>query len=201
MELVTLAGVQGLVDRVGERLWRFEAMRAGVELGAGVRLIGRPIFDHAADSQITVGDNCLLISRPRSTALGVSRPVILRTLAPGAELVVGVDTGMSGTTVCAALSVTIGSRVLLGADVLIADTDFHEVDEVPRRHLPIPTPLPFDRVVIGDDVFVGARTIVLRGATIGSGSVVGAGSVVTGEIPARVVAAGNPCRVIRPIEA
>jgi acetyltransferase-like isoleucine patch superfamily enzyme len=52
-------------------------------------------------------------------------------------------------------------------------------------------------VVIGDDVFIGTRVTVLPGSTIGSGSVIGAGSVVSGNIPSGVVAAGNPCRVIR----
>jgi len=171
-----------------------------VRLGSGVRVLGRPIIDRAPGSRISIGAGSLLISRAASTALGVSRPVILRTLLPNAELSIGFDVGMSGTTICAAHSITIGDRALLGADVLVADTDFHEVDVVPRRHLPIPTPREADRVVIGDDAFVGARTIVLRGATIGDRSVIGAGSVVTGDIPPGVVAAGNPCRVIRSIE-
>jgi maltose O-acetyltransferase len=52
-------------------------------------------------------------------------------------------------------------------------------------------------VEIGDDVFVGMGAKILKGSTIGSGSVIGAGAVVTGAIPAGVVAAGNPARVIR----
>lgn len=52
---------------------------------------------------------------------------------------------------------------------------------------------------IGSRVWLGGDTVVLAGVTIGDGSVIGAGSVVTKDIPAGVVAAGNPCRVIRPI--
>ena len=55
-------------------------------------------------------------------------------------------------------------------------------------------------VTVGDDVWFGGHVTVLPGVTIGDGAVIGAGSVVTHSIPARVVAAGNPCRVLRPIE-
>jgi maltose O-acetyltransferase len=50
---------------------------------------------------------------------------------------------------------------------------------------------------IGDDVWVGGGAILCPGVSIGEGAVIGAGSVVTKDVPARVFAAGNPCRVIR----
>lgn len=52
-------------------------------------------------------------------------------------------------------------------------------------------------VTIGDNVWVGSGAIVCPGVSVGADSVIGAGSVVTRDIPAGVVAAGNPCRVIR----
>lgn len=55
-------------------------------------------------------------------------------------------------------------------------------------------------VTIGDDCWIGGGAIILAGVTIGKGSVIGAGSVVTKDIPEGVVAAGNPCRVIKSIE-
>ena len=168
-------------------------------LGRAVRIIGLPIVELAAGSSITLGDRCIVISRSASTALGVGRPVILRALREGARIEIGADVGLSGTTICAATHVSVGDRVLFGADVLVADTDFHEIDAIPRRYAAPPQPKETDRVVIGDDVFIGARSIVLSGSTIGEGSVIGAGSVVKGEIPPGVVAAGNPCRVIRPL--
>ena len=50
-----------------------------------------------------------------------------------------------------------------------------------------------------DDVWIGARCIILKGVTIGERSVIGAGSVVVSDIPADCIAAGNPCKVIRSI--
>ncbi len=54
-------------------------------------------------------------------------------------------------------------------------------------------------ITIGDNVWIGAHTCVLPGVTIGDNCVIGAGSVVNKDIPARSLAAGNPCRVIREI--
>lgn len=95
-------------------------------------------------------------------------------------------------TILDVMSVTIGSRTLLGPGVQIY-TATHPLDYRERS-----TGLEFARpVVIGEDVWVGGGAIICPGVSIGARSVIGAGSVVTRDIPADVVAAGNPCRVIR----
>jgi acetyltransferase-like isoleucine patch superfamily enzyme len=118
-------------------------------------------------------------------------------MAAGASLCIGGDVGISGSSICAAKSIVIGDRVRLGSEVMIADTDVHGLSAESRgvvsRDQESSQP-----VEIGSDVFVGAATIP-KGARIGPKSVIGAGSVVTGLIPGGVVAAGNPCRVIRKI--
>lgn len=171
--------------------------RSGVILAPDVTIVGQPIVDLACRGSILIGEGSTLISNPRWRALGVSRPVILRTLLPGATITIGSNVGMSGTTVCSARAVTVGDRVLFGADVMVADTDFHPLDELPRTGRPIPTPSEHDEVLIGADVFVGARSIILKGASIGDGAVVGAGSVVAGDVPAGAVVAGAPARFVR----
>jgi maltose O-acetyltransferase len=89
--------------------------------------------------------------------------------------------------------IRIGRDGLFGAHVEIFDSDFHDLDPA-RRTAGTQKVAP---VEIGDNVFVGMGARILKGTTIGSDSVIGAGSVVTGSIPAGVVAAGNPARVIR----
>jgi maltose O-acetyltransferase len=89
--------------------------------------------------------------------------------------------------------VRIGRDGLFGAHVEIFDSDFHDLHPE-RRKTGTPKMAP---VEIGDNVFVGMGARILKGTTIGSDSVIGAGSVVTGPIPAGVIAAGNPARVIR----
>lgn len=194
----------GTVGRVGRSIssrtsalrGSFALRRVGATLGRRVRCAGVPIVSRRGNSTIEIGDRVSLISSARRTALGVGHPVILRTVCEGAVLRIGSDTGISGGSICAAISVTIGERCLLGADVVVCDTDFHPVSPLGRRSAPIPNPQVEDSVWIGDDVFIGARTVVLKGVRVGNGSVIGAGSVVTSDIPPFVIAAGNPARVI-----
>ena len=75
-----------------------------------------------------------------------------------------------------------------GANTLITDTDWHEDD--PRVGCNKP-------VVIGDNVWLGYAVKVLKGVRIGENSIIGACSVVTKDIPANVIAAGNPCKVLK----
>jgi len=93
------------------------------------------------------------------------------------------------------MPVTIGSHVLFGPAVQIY-TATHPIDAVERRQ-----GLEAARAItIGSDVWVGGGAIICPGVSIGERTVIGAGSVVTRDIPADVFAAGNPCRVIRPLD-
>ncbi|MGE5294218.1 MAG: sugar O-acetyltransferase [Solirubrobacterales bacterium] len=90
--------------------------------------------------------------------------------------------------------VTIGDRVLFGPAVQIYAAT-HPLDATERR-MGLESGQP---VTIGSDVWVGGGAILCPGVTIGERSVIGAGSVVTRPIPPDVLAAGNPCRVVRPL--
>ena len=114
---------------------------------------------------------------------------------PGAELTIGNNVGMSSTRIWVHDSVAIGDNVKIGACVLITDTDAHPMDYMARRTSNEGTKSA--PIVIEDDAWVGAHSIILKGVTIGARSIIGAGSVVTKSIPADCVAAGNPCRVIK----
>lgn len=97
-------------------------------------------------------------------------------------------------TILDVAKVTIGDHCMLAPNVAIY-TAGHPIHP-DSRNSGYEYGLP---VTIGDNVWIGGNSIVLPGVTIGSNSVIGAGSVVTGDIPEWVVAAGNPCRVIRRI--
>lgn len=91
--------------------------------------------------------------------------------------------------------VNIGHHVFIGPNVCLC-TITHALGAT-ARNAGIMRARP---IRIGDNVWLAANVTVLPGVTIGDGAVIGAGSVVTKDIPPRVVAVGNPCRVIRPIE-
>lgn len=163
-----------------------------VELGKGVAFLGSPIISMAKGSSIHIEDGAMLTSTSQFTALGVNHPVILRTLRPGAKIEIGNDVGMSGVTICAAQSVRIGKQCLFGANVLIADTDFHALAPQGRRYNNHEADIATAPIIIGENVFIGTGSIILKGVEIGENSVIGAGSVVSKSVPANVIAAGNP---------
>ena len=96
---------------------------------------------------------------------------------------------ISRTFICTCFKhIKIDKNVRIGANSLITDGDAHLDD--PRSGEPKP-------VHICENVWLGMNVTVLKGVTIGKNSLIGAGSVVTKDIPANVVAAGNPCIVVK----
>ncbi|CAM3948535.1 MULTISPECIES: sugar O-acetyltransferase [Pseudoalteromonas] len=98
-------------------------------------------------------------------------------------------------TILDVCKVTIGNNVMFGPNVMIS-TATHPIDPIERRSTESGSP-----ITIGNDVWLGGNVSVLPGVSIGDRCVIGAGSVVTKNIPANSVAVGNPCKVIRSIEA
>lgn len=183
--------------------WRIVVPRQirnlGVVLGKNITFFGSPIISMVRGSSIIVGDDTVFISTSQYTALGVNHPVILRTLRQGAKIEIGKSVGMSGVTICAAQSVHIGNQCMLGANVLISDTDFHAISPHGRRYNNKEADIATGSIRIGNNVFIGASSIILKGVQIGENSVIGAGSVVARNVPANVVAAGSPAHAIRKI--
>lgn len=176
----------------------------GVTAAPSLTVHGKVHVHAAKGSTIHIEDGVVLNSNVRKNTLEARGPVILKTVLPTARITIGADTGITSSTLSSSCEIAIGERCLIGAGVLITDSDHHVVrppQGVSRRHLGLPSPRSNDRVEIGDDVFIGARSIVLKGVTIGKGAVIGAGSVVARDIPAGAIAAGNPCVVVGTTEA
>jgi len=176
------------------QLWLAELRARGVELGPRAVFNGRPNVVRHAGSRIQLGEQVCCNSSLRSNPLGNARPVTLRTLCAGAEIVLDRLVGVSGCAICAAASIRIGEGTFVGADAMIFDNDFHSPeDEFSWGPAAPDNPKP---IVIGRGVFIGARVLVLKGVTIGDRAVIGAGAVVTKDVPPQHIAVGNPARVL-----
>jgi acetyltransferase-like isoleucine patch superfamily enzyme len=113
---------------------------------------------------------------------------------PSAYLHIGNKVYMnSGASVVAEVGIEIGDYSFIGDFVSIFDSNFHSIDaSSPPRSAP---------VVIGSNVWLGSRTTVLPGSKIGDHTVVATGSIVRGDLPPRVLAAGNPAVPIKELDA
>ena len=113
------------------------------------------------------------------------------TIARGSLVSIGDGTYInSNLTMVDDYTITIGKNCLLAPNVTLSTTGHPELRAMGLYSAPI---------TIGDNVWIGAGTIILPGVSIGENSVIGAGSVVTRSIPANVIAFGAPCRVQRAI--
>lgn len=95
-----------------------------------------------------------------------------------------------GASISAHTGVTIGRDCLIGNYALIMDSDYHDLRDRSQPGVARP-------IVIEDNVWIGARAIVLKGVRIGEGAVVAAGAIVTSDVPAKTVVANEPAKVMR----
>lgn len=169
---------------------RLKAGLWGVKLGKRCTFRGKTVFRNLPGSTIIIGPDCQFNSSHSSNLIGVYTPCMISTISRSAKISIGPGCGFSGSVIAAAKSISLGRNVRCGANTLITDSDWHAGDARTGADAP---------VTIGDNVWLGYGVKVLKGVTIGENSLIGACSVVTKDIPANVVAAGNPCKVIKSI--
>lgn len=164
-------------------------MMIGVKLGKA-KFYGLMRFWRQSTARITIGNGVTFRSSYGSNLLGINHPCIISALQPDAIIEINDGCGFSGTVIGSFNSIILGKNVRCGANTVITDSDWHPDD---------PRSSPAKPVFIGDNVWLGANVTVLKGVNIGENSIIGAGSIVTHSIPANVIAAGNPCKVIKTI--
>ncbi len=163
-------------------LWAKWALRRATSVGARVRLFGKASIIN--EGTMIIGERVQLISTITPLEL---------VAANGGKLIIGDRSFINyGCSIAAQQLVQIGANCQIGTYVIMMDNDFHRLE--PERRLERPPSAP---IILKDNVWLGARVIVLNGVTIGEGSVVGAGSVVTRDIPPRSLAVGMPAKPIR----
>ena len=99
-----------------------------------------------------------------------------------------------GTSIRSAQKIVIGDSTMIASDVTITDSDWHDIYD---RTDYVASP---KEVIIQENVWIGEKSLILKGSKIGKNSIIGAGSVVSGEVPANVIFAGNPAKQIKKLD-
>lgn len=166
------------------------------EFGENLRIVGRLCLGIRRGAVVNIGTNVIFrAATPHD--LGFFKPVSINILK-NAELLIGDNTGFTGTTLFISKKVVIGKYCNFGGNTTIWDTDFHPI-EFKGRRIHDETKIKSSPVIIGDDVFVGANSMILKGVTIGDRAIIGAGSIVIRDIPADEIWTGNPAKFLTKI--
>lgn len=151
----------------------------------------KPWYTEIGGPRVCIGQCATIISEPdQRTRIGVWG----KTYEDG-EITIGDYVMISpGCRISSGHSITIGHSVMMANGVYIADSDWHGVYDRTAR------PIEHTPIIIHDNVWLGDGVTVLKGVTIGENSVIGANSTVTKDIPANVIAAGSPARVVKELD-
>jgi acetyltransferase-like isoleucine patch superfamily enzyme len=171
---------RGQLRKLGPALNARRHLRKATRLGQRLTLHGRPKVVN--QGTMIFGDRVRLDSSVATLEL---------VALPGGRLEIGDNVFINyGSSLVASTLVRIGNDSLIGTHVMVMDTDFHRVEDKAYDTSGKP-------VILEERVWLGNRSIVLKGVTIGHDSVVAAGSVVTTDVPPRSIVAGVPARVVR----
>lgn len=157
-------------------------LRRADEVGPRVRVRGRPVVTN--DGRMVIGGHVQLVSTLAPLELLTERDGVLEI---GERSLVNF-----GCSLVATEHVRVGRGCQIGPYTMMLDNDYHHVE--PDKRLVRPPSRP---IVVGDNVWIGARSIVMAGVHVGDDACVAAGSVVTKDVPARTLVAGVPAKVVR----
>lgn len=165
-----------------------------------VKFNGFTVIYAFPDSKITFsGGGISIDSHPLSNLSGLYQRTII-VARYGGKIEIGEHCGISGSTIYSWESVKIGNYTRIGANCKIIDNDFHPV-ELEYRHKGLNKDYTRRKPIeIGDDCFIGANSIILKGTKLGNNVIVGAGSVVHGTWPDNCVIAGNPAKLVKRLD-
>ena len=187
--------VLSVVDLINGLYNTFTLKRKKVEYKSNLKINGK--ISVYGDGKIIIGNNVTINSCQNSNPIGGSNKTILNA-RHGGYIHIGNNCGISNSAIVAFEGVSIGENTLLGGNCSIYDTDFHSLNSS-ERDLVAQDGVMKKPIMIGDNVFIGAHSIILKGVTIGNESIIGAGSVVTKSVPPGEIWAGNPARYIRKV--
>ena len=164
---------------------------------------------HVADTKSLQFRNKTILHIEKGSTFNIGKDVVINSgnisILPFASriyvsgtLTIADHTGISSSSIVCCKSITIGKYVNIGAGCLIMDSNMHSINWYDRENRKSDVEKSATApVIICDYAFIGARSIINKGVTIGEKSIIAAGSVVVENIPANCIAGGNPCKVIK----
>lgn len=181
------------------RWGRFKMKVYGISFGENLIVQGNLYLKTGVNSKTEIGDNCCFKSGRGINPLSRNIKGSIQ-IEDGASLTIGNHCGFSSVCLWAHQSIVIGNYVNIGADTILLDSDAHSLSFLDRRNDELDFKNKVNKpIIIGDDVLIGTRCVILKGVHIGARSIIGSGSIVVNDIPEDCIAAGNPARVIRRI--
>jgi len=176
-----------------------------VESHGDMRILGRlPKIKAPGTSRLVFGHKVVLNSDDVVSNTALTYPCTLICGLTG-RIEVGDNTILNGVAITAYQRIAIGRNCQIASATMICDTDFHPLDPATRARQALGYKIDFAgvkkaEVVIGDNVWIGWGSIVLKGVHIGDNSIVAAGSVVVDDVPSDVIVGGSPARVIKRLD-
>lgn len=163
-----------------------------------IRTGGIPYVMVARKGKMEIGKNFSMNNGIKHNPIGCPQPCTF-FVDNGCKITIGDNVGISQSALIALADITIGNNVKIGGGTALYTSDFHSLDPDKRAIREDFEHRKSAPIIIGNDAFIGARCIILKGVTIGDAAIVGAGSVVSKSIPPREIWAGNPAKFIRKI--
>jgi len=172
---------------------RCQFFLAGVSYGKNWKIYGLPILQITKGSKVIIGNNLQLRSTKQSNPLSPFHPVVISTRSSSAQIKIGNNFSMTGGSIVAEEKIEIGDRVMVGANCLIIDTDFHPLDA--KLRVKTPSAGKSKPIKIENDVFIGTQAIILKGSNIKAKSTVGARALVNKKFSKKAILIGNPAKI------
>ena len=167
----------------------------GATVGKHLTVKGFLQMEVTRRGKFNIGDSLRLNSGQNYNVIGRQQKCIFWVEG---ILTIGNNVRMSATAIICNHEITIGNNVVIGGNTVIYDTDFHTLNaDIRKDRLLDKKSAKSGSVCIGDNVFIGAHTTILKGVTIGNNAVIGACSVVIKNIPENEIWAGNPAKFIK----
>lgn len=146
-------------------------------------------------NKLIIGNNVYLRSNSNGYHAGMPFNTTILIDKENAVCYIGDNTRLNGVYLHSQKKIVIGKNTVIASGVNILDSNGHETlsyDRTVGRDTP-------QEIIIGDNVWIGLNSIILKGTTIGNNSIVAAGSIVKGNIPENVIVQGNPATIVRKI--